>query len=103
VRGFPVRTVPGNTTSVLKRLLPISNRPIGWSGGLPILPDVLALLRVICWDRAVFKDRNGGRNRLRSPLGASDDSWLSLERHGGMDNIPSSAGIEGRLLFDVPF
>jgi hypothetical protein len=33
---------------------------------IPILTDVLALLRVICWDRANLKDRSGGSNRLRS-------------------------------------
>jgi len=44
---------------------------------ISIFPDVLALLRVIRWDRADFRDGKGGRFRLRSSLDASDDSVIA--------------------------
>ena len=79
------------------------DRSIGWSVlPIPIFPDVLASLRVICLDRADFRDRSAGRNRLRSPLDASA-ILLSLERDGGVDIVPSSASIGSRSRSNAPF
>jgi hypothetical protein len=63
---FALAIAIGLTPQLLPAIVTISLSMGALVVPIPILTDVLALLRVICWDRANFKDRSGGSDRLRS-------------------------------------